>query len=89
MDNVFILNENGTDTSRAGLLRLQYTVIRREPDRPEATLSPISYWPGFEPLTRHVTLRAYDGYSGRIHWLISARTNHRNMTSTFNLPTHQ
>ena len=40
MDDVFILNESGTDAARSGLLRLHDAVGRREPGRPEAALSP-------------------------------------------------
>ena len=40
MDDVFILNENGTDAARLGLLRLHDAVRTREPGRPEAALSP-------------------------------------------------
>ena len=36
----FILNENGIDAARLGLLRLRDVVGRREPSRPEASLSP-------------------------------------------------
>ena len=38
--DAFILNKNGTDAARTGLLRLQDAVVRREPGRPEAALSP-------------------------------------------------
>ena len=40
MDDVFILNESGTDAARSGLLRLHDAVGRRESGRPEAALSP-------------------------------------------------
>ena len=36
----FILNENGIDAARLGLLRLRDVVGRREPSRPEAVFSP-------------------------------------------------
>ena len=40
MDDVFILNENDTDSAQTGLLRLHDAVVRREHGRPETTLSP-------------------------------------------------
>ena len=40
MDDVFILNENGNNAARSGLLRLHDVVGRREPGCPEAALSP-------------------------------------------------
>ena len=40
MDNVFILNEDGTDAAHSGLLRLHDAVHTRESGRPESALSP-------------------------------------------------
>ena len=40
MDDVFILNGDGTNAARSGLLRLHDAVGRRELGRPEAALSP-------------------------------------------------
>ena len=39
MDDVFILNQDGTDAARLIIIRLHEAVRTREPDRPEAALS--------------------------------------------------